>query len=84
MVKVEVEVEGGDGWIEAEIIGDKAGRGKWSWVLWRAKVKAQKGVRRLRSRAVDQGGNTQVEFPVWNLRGVGYNGYGESRDVKVL
>ena len=84
VVKVEVEVEGGDGWIEAEILGDEAERGRWSWVLWRAKVKTQKGVRRLRGRAVDLGGNTQVEFPVWNLRGVGYNGYGESRDVKVL
>ena len=84
VTKVEVEVEGGNEWVQAELLGDEKERGKWCWVLWKARIRAEKGTRRVRSRAMDKGGNTQAEFPAWNLRGVGYNGYGESRDVRIV
>ncbi|MCJ1382051.1 hypothetical protein MMC17_005163 [Xylographa soralifera] len=79
-----VEVSGNEGisWLDAEIVEGKGE--KWCWVLWRAHVKVEKGQRRLLSRATDQGGNAQKEHSQWNLRGVGYNGYGESRDVDVV
>ena len=82
VVKVEVSGDGGKSWLDTEIVKGKGER--WCWVLWRAQVKVEKGKRRLLSRATDQGGNVQKEHSQWNLRGVGYNGYGESRDVEVV
>ena len=81
VTKVEVSVDGQKTWVEAET-GDQPG--KWSWVLWHVHVKMEKGTGyRIFSRATDRGGNQQVAEPKWNLRGVAYNGYGESRDVTV-
>lgn len=81
VVRVEVSGNGGKTWIDARIVEGK--EEKWGWVLWRAEVRAEKGKQRLLSRATDKGGNVQAECSEWNLRGVGYNGYGESRDVEV-
>ncbi|MCJ1401826.1 hypothetical protein MMC11_005043 [Xylographa trunciseda] len=82
VTRVEVSGNEGKSWVDAEIMQGKGER--WCWVLWRAHVKVEKGKRRVLSRATDQGGNTQEEHPQWNLRGVGYNGYGESRDVEIV
>ena len=82
VTRVEVSSDEGESWIDAEIIQGKGER--WCWVLWRAHAKVEKGKRRFLSRAMDKGGNTQKEHSQWNLRGVGYNGYGESRDVDVV
>ena len=82
--KVEVSVDDGRTWQDAQISDESKRGGKWSWVLWTAVVTLAKGKnRRILSRAIDAGGNTQNPNPVWNLRGVGYNGYGESRDLMV-
>jgi sulfite oxidase len=85
VVKIEVTADGQKSWTEAEIIDDTGGQSKWCWVLWRAKVKLEKGQsRRILSRAVDRGGNEQAAEPEWNLRGVAYNGYGESKDLEIV
>ena len=84
VVKVEISVDNGDTWQEADIAGDARHAGKWSWVLWKSRVKVARGPdRRILSRATDQGGNTQAAQPQWNLRGVCYNGFGESRNLTV-
>ena len=81
VIKVEVSADLGETWREAELIGD---RGKWSWVLWRVRIRVQRGDKqRIFSRATDKAGNVQSASPQWNLRGVAYNGYGESRDLAV-
>ena len=84
VMKVEVSVDGGDSWTDAEISEQSKAGSKWSWVLWKALVRLPKGeARRVLSRAIDRGGNTQDRNPQWNLRGVAYNCYGEARDLIV-
>ena len=82
VVKVEVSIDGGGSWSVAEISEESKGGSKWCWVLWSIAVKLERGEKRsILSRAIDAGGNTQDPKPKWNLRGVVYNGYGESRDL---
>ena len=82
--KVEVSTDDGRTWIDATISDASTRLGKWTWVLWTAVIPLAKGEKkRILSRAIDAGGNTQNPDPVWNLRGVGYNGYGESRDLTI-
>ena len=87
VVKVEVSVDEGRSWKVANLdfnsVGGERG-GKWSWALWRVRVRVPSGEgRRVLSRATDKGGNVQCGRPVWNLRGVAYNGYGESSGLTV-
>lgn len=84
VVKVEVSVDDGVSWEEGELSNDPEGGGRWTWVLWQARVKLSIGKhRRILRKATDKGGNMQEKDPVWNLRGVAYNGYGEVRDLTV-
>lgn len=86
VVKVEVSADGKE-WEEAELVKEpgKEVHGKWCWVLWRAQIRMDIGSgKKIFSRATDRGGNVQDESPQWNLRGVVYNGYGESRDLTVV
>ena len=81
IIKVEVSADEGETWRVAELIGE---RGKWSWALWRVRMRMESGGKqRIFSRATDKGGNVQCANPQWNLRGVAYNGYGESRNIMV-
>ncbi|KAI1121383.1 sulfite oxidase-like protein [Nemania abortiva] len=58
---------------------------RWTWCIWRVRMKVTKSSQlRIYARAVDRGGNEQSSKPRWNLRGVVYDGYGESRDVTVI
>jgi sulfite oxidase len=94
VVKVEVSADNGESWVNADL--DYGGHGdtstsegrrkiKWAWCLWHAKVKIEKGEgKRIVCRATDAGGNSQRENGVWNLRGVGYNAWGEVTDLKVV
>lgn len=85
VVKVEVSVDDGKTWMEADLLDGADGKGKWCWVRWKASVKVERGPNRMiQSRATDKGGNVQESCPQWNLRGVGYNGYGQSKDVVVI
>lgn len=81
---VEVSADDGQTWERAEILAGGEGSSKWAWTLWKAIVRLQRGTnRRLLSRATDRGGNRQRGDPVWNLRGVAYDGYGEARELEV-
>ena len=58
--------------------------GPWSWVLWEACLSVpddivRAGGGKVQSRAVDESGRMQRggEEVQWNLRGMGYDGFGE-------
>ncbi|KAJ9233891.1 hypothetical protein DTO169E5_6876 [Paecilomyces variotii] len=73
VTRVEVSTDDGKSWSEAEIQSKHVN--KWSWVLWKASIRIEKGRGiQILSRATDAGGNTQQKHSQWNLRGVGYNG----------
>lgn len=81
VTRVEVSVDGRRTWVAARLRGKVS---RWSWVLWDVEVRLERGEGyRIFSRAFDAGGNEQVAEAKWNLRGVAYDGYGESRDVTV-
>lgn len=87
VVRVEVSGDGGRTWVDAQLLVEGSGSAdsKWCWVLWRAEVAVSRGEgREILSRATDTGGNTQPVHSPWNLRGVGYNGYGASRRLVVV
>ncbi|KAF2106541.1 sulfite oxidase [Lophiotrema nucula] len=93
IAKVEVSVDGGKAWTDAELLGaeEEGQEGqegvelKWAWCLWKAKIEVPKSKNvTIWSRATDTAGNTQVRCPEWNFRGVAYNGYGEATDVEVV
>lgn len=78
VTRVQVSGDEGQTWTDAEIdIGPKDLASKWSWVLWKAQVKMEKGTgKKIFAKATDKAGNTQeLEKSQWNLRGVAYNGY---------
>lgn len=82
VVRVEVSGDGGSEWVEAEFEGPSE---RFAWVLWRAKVKMERGEgKQMLSQATDHGGNVQPRTCEWNLRGVAYNGYGESSGLTVV
>lgn len=84
VVRVEVSADGGETWHDAKIVDGGRDQGKWAWSLWTIELKMQRGKGHIQSRATDHGGNTQPEQAVWNLRGVGYDGYGEARDLVIV
>ena len=64
---VEVSVDGGVAWTEAELGDDVLGR--WAWRGWRFVWDAEPGEYELCSRARDAAGSTQPLEPPWNLGG---------------
>ncbi|KAL3476441.1 Oxidoreductase, molybdopterin-binding domain-containing protein [Aspergillus californicus] len=90
VVRVQVSADGGSSWVDAKLEGSELDssistrKKKWCWVLWKAEVEVEKGIgREVVSRAVDAGGNQQTEHSQWNLRGVGYSGYGRAKNLTV-
>ncbi|KAG4421291.1 hypothetical protein IFR04_005593 [Cadophora malorum] len=82
VVNVQVSGDGGENWVTAELVGKPT---KFSWAIWKARVRLERGEDRvIWSRATDAGGNTQPRMSAWNIRGVGYNGYGDARGLTVL
>jgi len=64
VVKVEVSVDDGQTWTRAEIMNTDREPSKWSWALWKATIKMEKGPKkRILSRATDAGGNAQNDEP---------------------
>lgn len=83
VTRVEVSGNGGESWVDAELTGSSREK-KWCWVLWTARLKTSPGTgREIICRATDAGGNTQEEHSQWNLRGVGYSGYGRAQNLTV-
>lgn len=71
---VELTLDEGKSWQQAKVIYQE---GRWSWTLWEAELECRTEDVIVYSRAVDAGGNLQPKNGVWNLRGVGYNGWGQ-------
>jgi len=86
VVRVQVSGDEGATWIDAELDDGGEDASKWSWVLWNAKVKMERGTdKKIFAKATDAGGNTQAEeHSPWNLRGVGYNGYEAAFDLTIV
>lgn len=83
VVKVEVSTDCTN-WVEAELISHPDDS-KWSWKFWKASVKVEAGrAKVVYSRATDRSGAFQEKQSQWNLRGVGYNGYGEVDDLTIV
>ncbi len=82
--KAEISVDNGVSWQEAQRSNDPEGCGRWTWGFWRARVALPVGRnRKILSRATDNGENVQEKHPLWNLKGVAYNGHGEVRNLTV-
>lgn len=64
--RVEVSVDGGDTWHDAEL--DEP-TGDYGWRGWSYRWDAEPGEHELRSRATDSAGNTQPDEPEWNTGG---------------
>lgn len=83
VTRVEVSGDGGESWVEADLSGSSREM-KWCWVLWKATLTMSPGTgKEIISRATDAGGNMQEEHSQWNLRGVGYSGYGRAKNLTV-
>ena len=71
IVRVEVAVEGGEEWADAEL-GKPAST--YAWTPWSCEVSLRAGSRcTLRSRATDASGATQPAIAPWNRHGYGNN-----------
>ncbi|EED84273.1 predicted protein [Postia placenta Mad-698-R] len=76
--RVEVSIDEGTTWRGTRITYQE---GRWSWTLWEAVIglpetyQGREG--KIRSRAIDESGETQQPDMDWNLRGVSYSAVGE-------
>ena len=98
VVEVKVSLDKGKTWQEATLLDDgdennthpsnkeAKERGKFSWVLWEARIKCEPAEDvSIWSKAVDAGGNTQEDLEgSWNLRGVGYNAVVGRKGVRIV
>ncbi len=71
--RVEVSVDGGDSWQEAELIGPDLG--PYAWRPFVLKASLSPGEHRIVSRATDAEGNSQPRERTDNERGYGHNGW---------
>jgi sulfite oxidase len=78
IARVEVSVDGGTGWTQAELY-DRAG--PWAWTLWRASVDVRTGPVEVVARAWDESASTQPETSaqVWNDKGYLNNAWARVR-----
>jgi sulfite oxidase len=69
IVRVDVSVDGGRSWRQAELDHDDTA--PWSWTFWSAAVDLPVGEHELAVRAWDSAGQTQPERPddTWNFKG---------------
>jgi len=68
---VDVSLDGGRSWSNAEL-GDDLGT-RWAWRPWSFRWQAEPGEHELWSRAHDEAGNVQPLEPAWNLGGYANN-----------
>ena len=66
--RVEVSLDGGTTWLQAELLDDL---GRWAWRQWRAEVELAPGEHEIVVRAWDSSAATQpeVEAGLWNPKG---------------
>jgi hypothetical protein len=69
-VRVEVSVDGGRTWTDAQLGPQDA---PWAWRGWRHEWTAPVGQHVLTARATDADGNSQPTEPAWNRGGFANN-----------
>lgn len=74
ITRVEVSVDEGNRWEEAEFISHDHHPYAWKYWKWDWEISRQ-GTHSIWIRATDSSGRIQPEKPEWNQRGYGYNGY---------
>lgn len=69
VMRVDVSIDGGRSWRQAELEHDPAA--PWSWTLWHVALDLPKGEHELAVRAWDSAGQTQPALPddTWNFKG---------------
>ena len=69
VVRVDVSIDGGRSWSQAQL--EDHGGGPWSWTFWNATLDLPEGEHDLTVRAWDDAGQTQPALPddTWNHRG---------------
>ena len=69
VARVDVSVDGGRSWRQAELEREPAA--PWSWTFWRLSVDLPRGEHELAVRAWDAAGQTQPALPdhIWNFKG---------------
>lgn len=81
LARVEVSVDGGKTWREAEMEEHKTkADAHWGWTFWHLTIPTKdlpEGCVEVLSRATDSCKNTQPKEPVFNKRGLAANGYGK-------
>ncbi|XP_047520020.1 sulfite oxidase isoform X1 [Pieris napi] len=80
ILRVDVSMDQGQSWIEAELKSDPAPpRQHYSWTLWRLNVPVKRGDTKMEVwvKATDSNFNTQPEKfdDIWNIRGILGNAY---------
>jgi len=78
--RVEVSLDGGKNWKDAQFVGPDLGRYGWRQFVFAARLDS--GTHTLSSRATDSAGNTQPPDRVENERAYGHNGW-RDHSVKV-
>jgi sulfite oxidase len=77
IARVEVSLDGGASWKDAQLVGDQA---RYAWRLWNFKWKAAgSGDFLIAARATDSQGRTQPSAAVWNPSGYLYNAIDQVR-----
>ncbi|MGF7161620.1 sulfite oxidase [Rhodoligotrophos appendicifer] len=68
VARVDVSVDGGRSWLQAELERDES---PWSWVLWKCQATLASGTAEVIVRAWDEAGQTQPETveTMWNFAG---------------
>lgn len=86
VIRVQISGDEGATWTDAELDHGGEDGSKWSWALWHATIKMEKGKgKKIFAKATDMGGNTQEQAQsTWNIRGVAYNGYEAIVDLTVI
>lgn len=75
IIRVDVSLDGGKTWQEAELTGEKQLPGQaWAWKLWQLKTSVPTGAKELNivCKTVDKNYNQQADTvaPTWNILGV--------------
>lgn len=78
IARVDVSIDEGRNWTQAELLDDQ---GPWAWRLWRTRFDLSEGQQEIVVRAWDSAANTQPERPesVWNPKGYINNSWGRIR-----
>jgi sulfite oxidase len=76
--RVDVSLDGGGTWVQAELGEDL---GEWAWRLWRVQLELDAGDHEITVRAWDSAAGTQPEDPAgsWNPKGYANNAWGRVR-----